>query len=179
MANGIALLVVDMQVCNLQGESPCAGAEDLLSTVETLISKARSADCPVIYVQHCGPEGGVDENGTAGWEIHPRVAPLEGEPVIQKRHPDAFQDTLLLDELENRGVRKLIAVGVQTEYCIDTTCRRGYGLGFGVTLAEDGHSTWDSTQLIARQIITHHNGVLGGWFAQVKPASEITFDGMV
>jgi len=29
----------------------------------------------------------------------------------------------------------------------------------------------------AQQFITHHNSVLGGWFAEVKPASEIEFAG--
>jgi nicotinamidase-related amidase len=80
--------------------------------------------------------------------------------------------------LEKRSIGKVVVVGIQTEFCVDTTCRRGYSLGLEVTLAEDGHSTWDTNHLSAQQIIAHHNSVLGGWFAEVKPASVIQFRGV-
>ena len=98
---------------------------------------------------------------------------MEGERVIHKHHPDAFQDTDLQRELEARGIRHLILAGIQTEYCVDTTCRRAYSLGYEVTLVRDGHSTWDSQDLRAPQIIAHHNTVLGGWFAGLRAASEV------
>ena len=96
--------------------------------------------------------------------------------MVQKRHPDAFQDTNLQRELESRGIERLIVTGIQTEYCVDTTCRRAYSLGYGVTLVEDAHSTWDTDLLTAPQIIAHHNDVLGGWFAELKEAREIEFN---
>ena len=46
---------------------------------------------------------------------------------------------------------------------------------YRVTLVEDGHSTWNTQHLTAPQIITHHNDVLGGWFATLKRSPEITF----
>ena len=96
--------------------------------------------------------------------------------MVQKRHPDAFQDTNLQRELESRGIERLIVTGMQTEYCVDTTCRRAYSLGYGVTLVEDAHSTWDTDLLTAPQIIAHHNDVLGGWFTELEEASEIEFN---
>lgn len=96
--------------------------------------------------------------------------------MVQKPHPDAFQDTSLQQELASRGIQHLIISGIQTEYCIDTTCRRAYSPGYAVTLVEDAHSTWDTDQLTARQIIDHHNSVLGGWFADLKEASDVEFD---
>jgi hypothetical protein len=95
--------------------------------------------------------------------------------VIQKHHPDAFQDTNLQPELESRGIERLVIAGIQTEYCVDTTCRRAYSLGYDVTLVKDAHSTWDTDCLTAPQIIAHHNNVLGGWFVELKEASEIEF----
>jgi nicotinamidase-related amidase len=170
-----SLLIIDMQVCNLEGAQPAYGAHDLLRKVSNLADRARSAAALVVYVQHGGPKGAIDEPGTPGWEIHPRIAPKAGELVVQKRHPDAFQDTELQRELDALGVRELVVVGIQTEYCIDTTCRRAYSLGYEVILVEDGHSTWDTASLRAPQIIAHHNQVLDGWFARLSKADEVCF----
>jgi nicotinamidase-related amidase len=176
MNNNTALLVIDVQVCNFGDSAPVHEGGALLSKISGLIERAHAAGAPVVYVQHCGPEGAIDEPGTLGWEIHPALAPIEGEVVIQKRHPDAFQETNLQRELESRGIERLIITGIQTEYCVDTTCRRAYSLGYDVTLVEDAQSTWDTEHLTAPQIIAHHNAVLGGWFATLKEASEIEFD---
>jgi nicotinamidase-related amidase len=172
MSDETALLVIDVQLCNFEESSPVFRGGDLLSKIGALISKARAVGMPVVYVQHCGPEGAIDQPGTPGWEIYPAIAPVEGDAVIQKRHPDAFQDTSLQRELESRGVERLIITGIQTEYCIDTTCRRGYSLNYDVVLVKDAHSTWHTDLLTAPQIISHHNAVLGGWFAKLIEASE-------
>ena len=177
MSEDTALLVIDMQVGNFEESAPVYGGGDLLSRISSLIARARAAGVPVVYVQHCGPDGATDQPGTPGWEIHPAISPVEGDLVVQKRHPDAFQDTNLRHELESRGIERLIIAGIQTEYCVDTTCRRAYSLGYQATLVKDAHSTWDADRLTAPQIIAHHNEVLGGWFATSKEAREIDFDG--
>jgi nicotinamidase-related amidase len=176
MDENTVLLVIDVQVCNFEESAPVYRGDELLSKIDGLIAQARAAGMPVIYyIQHCGPEGAIDQPGTPGWAIHPTIAPLQDDVVIQKHHPDAFQETSLLSELESRGIKKLIITGIQTEYCIDTTCRRAYSLGYEVTLVEDAHSTWDSHHLTALQIIEHHNAVLGGWFVELKRAGDIEF----
>lgn len=173
MSNNTALLVIDVQVCNFEESAPVYESSDLLARISSLIARARAAGVHVVYVQHCGPEGAIDQPGAPGWEIHPTVAPIEGDVVVQKRHPDAFQDTNLQRELESKGIESLIITGIQTEYCVDTTCRRAYSLGYDVTLVKDAHGTWDTDHLTAPQIIAHHNDVLGGWFAELKEASEV------
>jgi nicotinamidase-related amidase len=107
----------------------------------------------------------------------PAIAPSQDGLVIHKRHPDSFQETELQHELKERGIEYLVIAGIQTEYCVDTTCRRAYSLGYDVILVQDGHSTWDSEPLDASQIIAHHNNVLGGWFTRLQPAREIVFGG--
>ena len=101
--------------------------------------------------------------------------PWCADVVVQKRHPDSFQGTTLRQELASRTIERLVITGIQTEYCVDTTCRRAYSLGYDVTLVKDAHSTWDSDHLTASQVIAHHNDVLGGWFAALKEASEVEF----
>ncbi|MFX1411085.1 MAG: cysteine hydrolase family protein [Promethearchaeota archaeon] len=176
MNDRTALLVIDVQRCNFEGSPPVHSGSELLSKIGTLVARARAVGAPIIYVQHCGPEGAIDQPGTPGWAIHPAIAPRAGDAVVQKRHPDAFQDTSLQRELESRGIGRLIITGIQTEYCVDTTCRRAYSLKYDVVLVKDAHSTWDTDLLTAPQIIAHHNAVLGGWFAKLKGASEIEFD---
>jgi nicotinamidase-related amidase len=173
-----ALLVIDVQMFGFGEDSPVYAGESLIARIGDLIARARTAGVPVIYVQHCGVKGEIDEPGSPAWEIHPAIAPVADELVVQKRHPDAFQETPLQAELVSRGIKRLVLAGMQTEYCVDTTCRRAYSLGYDVTLVGDAHSTWDTEHLTAPQIIAHHNATLGGWFVTLKAASDIIFRGM-
>jgi len=176
MTTNVALLIIDVQMCNFDESSPVYKGSNLLSKISTLLAHARAAHVPIIYIQHCGPEDAIDQPGTPGWKFHPAIAPLNSDIVVQKRHPDAFQGTGLQRELDSRGIKALIITGIQTEYCVDTTCRRAYSLNYEVTLVEDAHSTWDTDLLSAQQIIAHHNEVLGGWFARLRKADEVKFD---
>jgi nicotinamidase-related amidase len=175
MKDRTAVLIIDVQRCNFEESPPVHNGGELLSKITALVTRARAGGALVVHVQHCGPEGAIDQPGTRGWEIHPAIAPAEGDLVVLKRHPDAFQDTELGRELQARGMDRLLISGIQTEYCVDTTCRRAYSLNYDVILVKDAHSTWDTDLLTAPQIIAHHNAVLGGWFAQVKECSELNF----
>jgi nicotinamidase-related amidase len=73
------------------------------------------------------------------------------------------------------GIKNLVIVGVQTEFCVDTTCRTAFSLGYKNILVSDGHSTFDSPILTAAQIIEHHNGIIGGLFAELKKTEEVEF----
>ena len=90
--------------------------------------------------------------------------------------PGRLYGTTLREELAARGITKLVLAGIQTELCVDTTCRHVCSLNYDVTLVADAHSTWDRESLSAARIIAHHNSLLGGWFATIKLASEVTCD---
>ena len=145
----IALLIIDMQVGNFSEANPVYKGNELLTKIKRLVTKGRSSQIPIIFVQNNGGSGDPDEYGTSGWEIHPSIAPVEGEVVVQKTTPDSFHKTNLHQELESRGIKKLIIAGLQTEYCVDTTCRRAFTLDYEVILVSDAHSTWDSPLLSA------------------------------
>lgn len=175
MSTDTALLVIDVQKFMFAETDPVYQSTELLAAIDDLLAKARAAKVPVIYIQHNGGPGKPLESGSEGWPIHPAIAPAAGELVIGKATPDAFHETTLQAELAARGITKLVVTGIQTECCIDTTCRRALSLGYQTTLVCDAHSTWDSRTLSAAQIIAHHNEALDGWFVTPKPASEITF----
>jgi nicotinamidase-related amidase len=170
-----ALLVIDLQVGNFTCDPPIWNGEALLETVSRLIDRARERGAAVIFIQNDGPTGGVDDPSTPGWEIHPRIAPQPEDLTLSKSSPDAFLDTGLEEELAELGIERLVICGLQTEFCVDTTTRRAYGLGYEVILVSDGHSTWDGEILNASQIIAHHNSVLGGWFAHCQKQQDIVF----
>jgi nicotinamidase-related amidase len=174
MASDSALLIIDVQNAMFADESPVHDGQQLLQTLGDLIMRARAADVPVIYVRHGEAPGEPLADGTHGWQIHPAIAPMAGEPIVDKRTPDSFHETTLQQELAARGVTKLIIAGIQTEMCVDTTCRRAASLGYDVTLVTDAHSTWDSSVLTAEQIIAHHNATLR-WFATPVTAAALVF----
>jgi nicotinamidase-related amidase len=169
-----ALIIIDVQKgMFLEGAAVYKG-ERLISILKKLIEKARSSDTPVFYVQHNAPAGKPLAYGKEGWEIHDEITPWPGDPTIQKDTPDSFLNTKLEEELSKRGIKHIHIAGIQTEACVDTTCRSAFSKGYKVTLISDAHSTWDSGDLTAQQIIGHHNGVLR-WFADVYPSEHIVF----
>ena len=145
-----ALLVVDMQR-SLLAEGPWRSAE-LVATIRRLIARARAARATVVFIQdsRVHPDGAVDG----------RLAPAGADWRIRKGFCDAFLGTDLDARLRASGIGRLAVCGLQTDYCVDTTCRRAASLGYDVQLAADAHSTFDGGGLAATQIIDHHNHIL-------------------
>ncbi|WP_154309210.1 cysteine hydrolase family protein [Metabacillus lacus] len=169
-----ALLVIDVQVGMFQEGNVVYKGDSLLTNVKSLIFQAHSSETPIFYIQHNGPSGHPLEYRTSGWEIHPEIAPKNQDVIIQKTTPDSFFNTSLDDELKKHEIEHLVIAGIQTEACVDTTCRRAFSMDYKVTLASDSHSTWDSEDITAQQIINHHNRVLR-WFADTSPSQDISF----
>lgn len=171
-----ALLIVDVQVAMF---SPLEGpmvwnGEKVLHNIDLLLENARATATPVIFVQHTSPEDAEYAEGLPTWYIHPEIAPLPGETVVRKAYWDSFQDTELESVLQAKGIDSLIIVGMQTEYCLDTTVRSALARGYGVVLVKDAHTTFDSPVLKAEQIVAHHTHVLGSR-AEIKATGEIVF----
>jgi len=149
-------------------------AKETVENIATLIDVCRSSDLEVIYVQHDGQPGEEDEPGSPGWQIHDPVAPAPGERIIRKTHNSAFRATELSAYLRAGGIGRLILVGVQTEYCVDTTCRVAFERGFEVIVPEGTNTTWDNGEVSARQIYELYNHrIFHGRFANVLPLNEV------
>ena len=176
MSGDIALLVIDVQK-GLIEEMPQDMVEPFVTRVADVIAKAHTADVPVIYVQHSAdhPDDSLHPDKPT-WDIYSDIAPRAGEPVVHKRHPDSFQETDLSQQLESRGIKRLVITGMQTDQCVNATTRRAHDLGYDPILVSDAHATSDSDGQTAAQIIAQHNETLGNGFATLTPASEIAFD---
>ncbi len=150
-----ALLVVDVQEAAVAMAPYRCGA--VVDNIRALIDGSRASGLEVIYVQHDGDPGSDLEPGSAGWEIHEPIRPRAGERVVRKRYNSAFRDTDLRPYLEDRGIDTLILVGIQTEYCVDTTCRVAFEYGFHLVMPELTNTTFDNGDLSAQQIYELYN----------------------
>lgn len=132
-----ALLVVDVQNAVVADLPDPAG---FVQTISDLVSEARRAGAPVIWVQHA------DEDmpyGSEGWQMAPGLEPGAEEPVIQKTHRSAFAETKLAEVLREAGADRVVLVGSQSAFCVDMAGKHALAEGFSVTLVSDGHSNGD------------------------------------
>lgn len=63
---------------------------------------------------------------------------------------------------------------MQTEICINSTARQAVELGFKVIIVEDGHSTFDSKEMRAIDVIEKYNKELND-VARIEKAENILF----
>lgn len=176
MMRNAALLIIDAQQGMFTLSKPMNRADEVLAAIRSLVRRARKADAPVIFVQHDGGPDHPLEKPNSGWHIHLSTGFRSGDFVIEKQVCDSFADRRLQDHLANLGVRTLVIAGLQTEYCVDTACRRAASLGYEVILALDAHTTCDSKTLLAEQIISHHNKVLSDQFVVLRASESIYFE---
>jgi nicotinamidase-related amidase len=137
------LVIVDIQKDYLPGGAyPLEGPEAAAASAAQLLAGFRAAGNPVFHVQHIWDEEDATfmRPGTDGVQIHESVAPLDGETVISKEHPNSFRETELEAELRKASVDELVVCGMMTSMCVDATVR-AVDLGFDTTVAHDACAT--------------------------------------
>jgi nicotinamidase/pyrazinamidase len=156
-----ALVVVDVQndFADPAGSLYVAGGEAIVPVVNHEIERVRQAGGTIAYTQDWHPEstphfekdGGIWPvhcvQGTHGAEFYPQLQ-VEGEVVRKGIHgEDGYSGFTVRDptsgeekptELEgllrDKGVRKVVVVGLATDYCVKETAIDAVGLGFEVTV---------------------------------------------
>lgn len=162
-----ALVVVDVQndFADPSGSLAVAGGEDLIDYINEQISLAADADATVAYSQdwHPGTTPHFDKDGgiwpvhcvaeTPGADFHPGLKLVDGSIRIKKgtggedgysafsmRDPEtgAESSTGLAGQLEQRGVRTVVVVGLALDYCVKETALDAVKAGFDAVLLADG-----------------------------------------
>lgn len=169
-----ALLVIDAQVNMFDPQEPVHAANQMLVRLQSLIERAREYGIQLVYLRNNGDPGDPDAPGTPGWEIHPTLAPRAGELVIDKFSPNGFEGTDLGNALQQRQIGRLVLAGMQTDFCVAATCRGAVASGYDVTLVADAHSTYDTGEMEAGDIIARYNRELEV-LAEVIPSKEVKF----
>jgi nicotinamidase-related amidase len=154
-----ALLVIDVQHGAFDGARypPVVHAAQFLANALLLLSAARDAGWSRIFIQHCGGDGEVLEEGTPHGEIHPALGVQAAETIIRKYESSAFDGTDLARLLERRAVSHLVVCGLQSQYCVYDTAVGALRRGYAVTVAADGHTTWPAGGESAAAIRTRIN----------------------
>lgn len=163
-----ALLLIDVQMAMFT-YAPLYRGPQVLQNLKQLIAAARRAGVPVVYIQHSDDDL---REETPEWAIHPDIGPQRGEPVVAKHRSDSFYHTELAAVLKKLGARRLILCGMQTDFCVDTTCRAAFSRDYEVVLVSDAHSTFDNEAIPAAKIVAHHNRILRG-FARIATTAEV------
>jgi nicotinamidase-related amidase len=77
------------------------------------------------------------EAASSGSEFIDGFAPLEDEPVVTKHRFSAFRDTDLELLLRSNGIRTVVAIGCDTNCCVDSTARDAAMRDYYVVIPED------------------------------------------
>ena len=112
-----------------------------------------------------GPMGRILVRGEPGHDIIPELAPIAGEPVVDKPGKGAFYATDLEAMLRNLGIAQLVVCGVTTEVCVNTTVREANDRGFDCLVLEDCVASYFDAFHAAGLAMIKAQGGIFGWVA--------------
>ncbi|MEJ2345838.1 MAG: cysteine hydrolase [Gammaproteobacteria bacterium] len=141
---------------------------------------ARSLDAGAA-IGSMGPMGRLLVRGEYGHDIIDELAPLPGEPVVDKPGYGAFYQTDLELMLRNAGVQRLVLTGITTEVCVHSTLREAVDRGFSCVTVADACAASDPAIHEAALAMTRGEGsilgevwdterVLAAWGARARAA---------
>jgi nicotinamidase-related amidase len=184
--NHSALLVMDFQteILKMLGEPA-----ELLDKVKMALKGARDMGIPIIYVKagfrpgapemNIHGKGNASVGGRARWtpefveafmQVHPDIAPQEGDLVVTKRRVSAFSGSDLEILLRAMNIRHLILSGIATSGVVLSTVREAADKDFFLTVLSDACMDRDEEvhQVLMTKIFPRQVDVttVGEWIAQ-------------
>ncbi|MCT4634056.1 MAG: cysteine hydrolase [Firmicutes bacterium] len=167
----LALVIVDVQNELIEGHP--YNEKNLIENIKKLLLTARKYDRAVIYVRHDGGVGTEFEKETHGWQIYEEIAPIDGEKIVEKEYNSAFHKTNLKEYMDSKNIDSIMLVGMQTEYCIDATCKSAFDLEYEIIMPEGSNTTFDNEYLSGQKLFEYYNyKIWNNRFAKVIPMDE-------
>lgn len=159
-----AVIVVDMQkvFCQPEGALYVPNTAQIIEPIAALITAARAARVPVIYLRHIVRGDGSDTGRMR--DLYPNVdtilarsapdvdvidalAPQPGDVVIDKLFYSGFHNTDLDTVLRARDLDTLIVCGTVTNVCCETTIRDAVHREYKVIALSDANAAMDYPDL--------------------------------
>ena len=169
----MALLVIDVQQGLFEKSTKIYQADQMLKNINALITAARVAGSPVIFIQHSNDSSLA--YGSHEWQLHPAIQPQAGETLIHKRAGNAFENTDLHPVLQSLGVQTVVVTGLVTHGCVRATAIGALELGYRVILVTDAHSSFSKD---APKLIEKWNHDLGEMGAELLPTAAVHFQAL-
>ena len=137
------LLVIDVQK-GLTEDEELYNADSFMERIVKLIAAARKSNTEVVYFQHDDGPGSGFSVGDSDFEIDDRVAPQKGEKVFIKTINSCFGNREFTNYMNSLDDKRIMIVGLQTNWCIDATVKSAFERGFEVIIPEGTNSTFDN-----------------------------------
>jgi nicotinamidase-related amidase len=174
-----ALLLMDLQAGILAMLPEGADARGLLSNAAKAIATARSNGIPVIYVvvgfRQGAPEVSMNNKSfgasrekfaatdmNAFMQVHPDIAPADGEITVTKRRVSAFTGSDLEVILRAKDIKHLVLGGVATSGCVLSTVREAADKDYRLTILADCCADGDQQvhEMLTTKVFTRQAEVL-------------------
>ena len=149
------LLVVDMQKALV--DEDLYAYETFLDSTIRLVEAARKNRVEVVHVQHDAGPGTGFSIGDEGFEIIDPLRPLPGEKVFVKTINSCFGNKDFKAYMKQQEDKRLMIIGLQTNYCIDATVKSAFERGFTVIIPEGTNSTFDNNYMTAETTVRYYN----------------------
>ncbi len=95
--------------------------------------------------------------GDEAFEIIDRIAPTEREKVFIKTINSCFGNKDFKEYMEQQNDKRLMIIGLQTNYCIDCTVKSAFERGFEVIIPEGTNSTFDNDYMTGETAVRYYN----------------------
>lgn len=152
----MVLLVVDFQKALTEDEE-LYNAKTLIERVVKLVDTARKNKVEVIFVQHDAGCGSGFSVGDTDFEIDGHVIPQRVEKVFVKTINSCFGNQEFKDYMYSLTDKRVMVVGLQTNWCIDATVKSAFERGFEVIIPEGTNSTFDNDYMNAETTYRYYN----------------------
>lgn len=175
-----ALIIVDIQNDYFpNGKMELSNPEKAAANAAKILEWFRQNNKgDIFHIQHIASDPGLGFflPNTEGVKLNEAVLPLKQESIITKYFPNSFLKTELESKLKEKGITKVVVVGMMTHMCIDATVRAAVDLGFEATLIEDACATRDLSYqdkvVPAEQVHYAFVSALNGMYAHVVSTKD-------
>lgn len=144
------LLLIDYQNTYTRGVMELDGWEPALDAAAGILARARAAGSPVIHVVHDGGAGSPYDLDAEIGQIHPAVAPIDGEAVVRKTAPNSFVGTDLAERIAAAGTEEVVVIGFMTNMCVTFTSEGAFLAGLRPTVVAEACATRPLQTVVAQ-----------------------------